>query len=227
MSRPHIVFALFPQLTQLDFTGPFEILRRWPGATVSVASRAGGRIESDGGLVFADLKRLSDIPGCDLLCVPGAADLSGALGDAEFLAQLRRLAAGAAHVTSVCTGSLVLAAAGLLEGKRAACHWGYRELLAELGAEPDPARVVRDGTFISGGGVTAGIDFALTLLAELESPQVAATIQLALEYDPAPPLHAGRPETAPPAVYQAVQSRIKARFPALRAALSAARAAPR
>lgn len=117
---PHIVFALFPQLTQLDFTGPFEILRRWPGASVTVASRAGGRIGSDGGLVFAELARLSDVHSCDLLCVPGAADLSGALGDAEFLAQLRRLAAGAKHVTSVCTGSLVLAAAGLLEGKRAA-----------------------------------------------------------------------------------------------------------
>jgi cyclohexyl-isocyanide hydratase len=221
-----IVFALFPQLTQLDFTGPFEILRRWPGATITVASRAGGRLESDGGLVFAELARLSDIPRCDLLCVPGGGDLAGALGDAEFLVQLRRLAQSAAHVTSVCTGSLLLAAAGLLEGKRAACHWGYRELLAELGARPDPGRVVRDGRFITGGGVTAGIDFALTLLAELESPEAAAVVQLALEYDPEPPLHAGRPETAPAAVRQLVQDRVDGRLPALRAALQKARTRP-
>jgi transcriptional regulator GlxA family with amidase domain len=220
MNQPRqIVFTLFPQLTQLDFTGPFEVLRRWPGATVTVASSAGGRLESDGGLVFADLAKLSDIPHCDLLCVPGGGDLAGALGDAEFLSQLRRLADSATHVTSVCTGSLLLAAAGLLHGKRAACHWAYRELLAELGARPDPGRVVRDGRFITGGGVTAGIDFALTLLAELESPETAAVVQLALEYDPKPPLSAGRPETAPAPVTQLVQSRVRARLPALRAAL--------
>ena len=194
------------------------------GASVSVASRAGGSLASDGGLVFAELVRLSDIPRCDVLCVPGGADLSGALGDPEFLAGLRRLAADAQYVTSVCTGSLVLAAAGLLQGKRAACHWAYRELLAELGAQPDPARVVRDGRFITGGGVTAGVDFALTLLAELESTELAAAIQLALEYDPAPPLNAGRPDNAPASIRDAVQSRIAGRFPALRAELQAARA---
>ncbi|HEU4582662.1 MAG TPA: DJ-1/PfpI family protein [Polyangiaceae bacterium] len=145
-----IVFALYPNLTQLDFTGPFEVFQRLPGARLHVASREGGRLRADSGLVFADVDKLSEIPACDLICVPGGYGLTAALGDAEYLAQVRRLGQSARYVTSVCTGSLVLAAAGLLQGKRATCHWAWRELLAEGGVRVESARVVRDGNCFTG-----------------------------------------------------------------------------
>jgi transcriptional regulator GlxA family with amidase domain len=201
----HIVFALFPDVTHLDFTGPHQILSRLPGAQVVVASQAGGEIEAEG-LVFARVARLADLEHCDLLCVPGGFGVTQAMADDAYLAQLRRLAAGARYVTSVCTGSLLLGAAGLLRGRRAACHWAWRDQLALFGAIPDPARVARDGHVFTGGGVTAGIDFALTIAAEIAGPDVAQAIQLAVEYAPAPPFDAGRPETAPPAVLERVQA---------------------
>src|SRR5947199_4447984 len=175
MSEPNpvIVFALFPGVTQLDFTGPHLVFSRLPGAQVILASAAGGAIEADG-IIFAGLRRLADIPRCDVVCVPGGGGVTGnAIGDQEFLGQLRRLAATARYVTSVCTGSLALGAAGLLRGKRAACHWLWRDLLPALGAIPDPGRVVRDGNIVTGGGVTAGIDFALTLTSEIGGPDAA------------------------------------------------------
>ena len=199
----HIVFALFPGVTHLDFTGPHQILCRLPGAQLVVASEAGGEIEADG-LVFAHLPRLADIEHCDLLCVPGGFGTTQAMADDAFLTQIRRLAAGARYVTSVCTGSLLLGAAGLLVGKRAACHWAWRDQLALFGATPDPARVVRDGNIFTGGGVTAGIDFALTVVAEIAGEETAQAIQLAVEYAPAPPFESGRPETAPPAVLERI-----------------------
>ena len=200
-----IVIALFPGVTHLDFTGPHQILCRLPGAKVTVASLAGGEIEADG-LVFAHLPKLSDIEACDVLLVPGGFGTTQAMGDMDFIAQIRRLADGARYVTSVCTGSLVLGAAGLLKGKRAACHWAWRDQLALFGAIPDPSRVVRDGRYITGGGVTAGIDFALTVVAELAGEEMAQGIQLAVEYAPAPPFDAGRPDTAPEAVLQRISA---------------------
>jgi len=200
-----IVIALFPGVTHLDFTGPHQILCRLPGAKVTVASLRGGEIEADG-LVFAHLPRLSDIEACDVLIVPGGFGTTEAMGDADFIAEIRRLADGARYVTSVCTGSLVLGAAGLLKGKRAACHWAWREQLALFGAIPDPARVARDGRYITGGGVTAGIDFALTMVAELAGDDMAQSIQLAVEYAPDPPFNAGRPETAPEQVLRRVSA---------------------
>lgn len=217
----HIVFALFPDVTHLDFTGPHQIFSRLPGAQVVVASQAGGEIEADG-LVFARLARLADIERCDLLCVPGGFGTTQAMADEAYLGQLRRLAAGARYVTSVCTGSLLLGAAGLLRGKRAACHWAWRDQLSLLGAIPDPARVVRDGNLFTGGGVTAGIDFALTIAAEIAGPDVAQAIQLAVEYAPAPPFDAGRPETAPPAVLERVRGIYARGMEARRAAARAA-----
>ena len=142
---------------------------------------------------------------CDLLVVPGGFGTTEAMADGAFLNEIRRLSAGARYVTSVCTGSLVLGAAGLLKGKRAACHWAWRDQLALFGAIPDPARVVRDGNVFTGGGVTAGIDFALTIAAEIAGEDVAQAIQLAVEYAPAPPFNSGRPETAPARVLERVQ----------------------
>ncbi|MBU4435023.1 MAG: DJ-1/PfpI family protein [Alphaproteobacteria bacterium] len=200
----NIVFALFPGVTHLDFTGPHQILCRLPGAKVTVASLEGGEIEADG-LVFARLPRLAEVAACDVLIVPGGFGTTEAMADPAFLDQIRRLASGARYVTSVCTGSLVLGAAGLLKGKRAACHWAWRDQLALFGAIPDPARVVRDGKVFTGGGVTAGIDFALTIAAEIAGDAMAQSIQLAVEYAPAPPFNAGRPETAPAAVLERVR----------------------
>lgn len=217
-----IVFALFPGVTQLDFTGPHQVFSRLPGAQVILASRTGEPIETDG-ITFAGLRRLADIPRCDVICVPGGFGATdNAIADEEFLRELRRLAAGARYVTSVCTGSLVLGAAGLLRGRRAACHWAWRELLSAFGAIPDPARVVRDGNVVTGGGVTAGIDFALSLAAELAGTETAQAIQLGIEYAPAPPFDAGRPEIAPPEVLARATERYATGADQRRAAVEAA-----
>jgi transcriptional regulator GlxA family with amidase domain len=220
----HIVFALFPNLTQLDFTGPFEVLWRLPGSRVTVASRQGGELTSDSGLTFGGLTKLADIPSCDLFCVPGGSGLTEALLDEEYMSEVRRLGQSARYLTSVCSGSLILAAAGLIDGKRAACHWNWRELLGENGVTADERRVVRDGQLITGGGVTAGIDFALTVVGELAGAEVAQAIQLAIEYAPIPPFDAGRPETAPPAVLRQVQGWSDGRRAERRAAMQTARA---
>ncbi|WP_404478850.1 DJ-1/PfpI family protein [Novosphingobium sp. BL-52-GroH] len=147
---------------------------------------------------------MADIERCDLLCIPGGADQS-AITAPDMLAEIRRLAASSRYITSVCNGSLILGAAGLLHGIRSACHWAMRERLAEYGAIPDHGRVVRDGHIITGGGVTAGIDFALTCASEISGELVAQAIQLLIEYAPAPPFDCGRPETASPAVMHALQ----------------------
>lgn len=201
-----VVFALYPNITQLDFTGPYEVFNRLPGAQVILASRDGGTIEGDGGITFANVKKLADIESCALICVPGGFGTVEAMEDRAFVAQVRRLALGAQYVTSVCTGSLLLGAAGLLRGKNAACHWAWRDLLSHFGAKPDPARVVRDGNIITGGGVTAGIDMAFTVMAEIAGAEFAQGLQLSLEYAPAPPFNSGRPEIAPPNILARVQA---------------------
>ena len=202
-----VVFALYPHVTQLDFTGPHEVLARLPGARCVLASSTGGDLEADGGLVFTKVQRLAEIERSGLICVPGGFGTIEAIEDQELLAQLRRLAKNARYVTSVCTGALVLGAAGLLRGKRATSHWAWRETLSAFGATPDPARVVRDGNVITGGGVTAGIDFALTVLAEVAGDEFAQSVQLGIEYAPAPPFNSGRPELAPAHVLANTQQR--------------------
>jgi len=217
-----IVFALFPNLTQLDFTGPFEVFQRMPDVRIRLASRQGGLLRADSGLLFAELTPLSDVAGCDLICVPGGYGVAAALRDAEFVAHVRRLGQSARYITSVCTGSLLLAAAGLLEGKRATCHWAWRELLAESGVQVESARVVRDGNCITGGGVTAGIDFALAVVAEIAGAEVAQGIQLSMEYAPQPPFDAGSPQSAPPAVLERTRASALLLLDERRAALHAA-----
>lgn len=197
-----IVFAVFPGMTQLDFTGPYQFLSRVPGSEVIVASAAGGEVTSEG-LTFAGTRRLADVDACELICVPGGAEATKVALDEDFVGEIRRLGLSARYVTSVCTGSLILGAAGLLEGRRAACHWASRHLLPLFGAIADDGRVVRDGSVITGGGVTAGIDFALAVLAELGGAELAQSIQLQFEYAPQPPFDAGSPHTAPPEVLAA------------------------
>jgi cyclohexyl-isocyanide hydratase len=208
-----VVFALFPRITQLDFTGPLEVLARMPGASVVLAASQGGNLTADGGLVFANVRALDEVKDCALLCVPGGFGCTAAMEDPVYIAALRRLGAQARYVTSVCTGSLLLGAAGMLRGKRAACHWAFRELLPLFGAIPDEGRVVRDGNIITGGGVTAGIDMALTVVAEVAGQGVAEAVQLAIEYAPEPPFQAGRPELASASVVAAVRGRFERLWP--------------
>jgi cyclohexyl-isocyanide hydratase len=218
-----IVFALYPRITQLDFTGPFEVFSRLPGARCVLASVAGGAIQADGGLTFTGVVKLADVRECSLLCVPGGFGTVAALEDRAFLTEITRLGMRAQYVTSVCTGSLLLAAAGLLRGRRAACHWAWRDLLPAFGVTPDPARVVRDGNVMTGGGVTAGIDMALTLMAEIAGIDFAQAVQLSLEYAPEPPFDCGRPERARPDIVAAVQQRMAAMVDARAAVQRAAR----
>lgn len=203
-----IVFALYPRVTQLDFTGPFEVFARLPGARCVLAATTGETIVADGGLTFANIVPLAAVADCEVLCVPGGFGTIAALDDRAYLSELRRLASRARYVTSVCTGSLLLAAAGLLAGRRAACHWAWRDGLAAFGVTADAARVVRDGRFITGGGVTAGIDLALTVMAEIAGRDYAEAVQLALEYAPAPPFDAGRPDSVRPPVLAAATRRL-------------------
>jgi cyclohexyl-isocyanide hydratase len=219
-----IVETIYPGMTQLDFTAPHTIFSRIPGASVVVASASGGPVESDGGLVFAGTRRMAEVERCDLLFVPGGYAATDVINDEAFMREFRRLAAGARYLTSVCTGSIVLGAAGLLKGKRAACHWAWRDMLPLFGAIVDEARVARDGNVITGGGVTAGVDFALTVAAEIGGAAVAQAIQLGVEYAPEPPFDAGRPETAAPAVLAQVKARLATQLPARRAAAEAAAA---
>jgi len=203
----HVVIPLFEGVTPLDFAGPYQFLRVLPEMDIRLAAIGRKEIVADG-LTFGALHDLERMESCDILLVPGGLGCIAALENPRFLAAIRRLAENATYISSVCTGSLILAAAGLLDGRRAACHWAFRELLAAFGAIPDSARMVRDGNRITGGGVTAGIDFALSLIAELRGIEAAQGAQLLLEYAPEPPFAAGLPEMAPQLVLEAITLRL-------------------
>lgn len=191
----HIVFAIFDKMTHLDFTGPHQVFSYIPEARITVASLGGRDVEARG-MVFGGLADLSEVESCDVLCLPGGAGVSAVIVDEAFMREIRRLAGGACYLTSVCTGSLILGAAGLLRGKRATTHWSSLDVLELLEAIPDKARVVRDGNVITGGGVTAGIDFGLIAVAEIFGRAVAEAIELRMEYAPFPPFGVGRPDLA-------------------------------
>ena len=201
-----VVVPVYDGVTQLDFTGPHQFLSRTPDVQVRVASLDGRPVTADR-LTFSNLEDLGAIAACDVLLVPGGGGCLNAIENDRFLEEIARLGATARYLTSVCTGSLILGAAGFLRGRRAACHWAWRELLPLFGAIVDEGRVVRDGNILSGGGVTAGIDFVLALIAELRGPRVAEMVQLGLEYAPQPPFDSGRPDTAPAEVLEAVNAR--------------------
>ncbi|CAN5758668.1 DJ-1/PfpI family protein [soil metagenome] len=192
----HIGILLFPNVTQLDATGPAQVLCRVPGAKLHMIWKTLDPVPTDAGFAIVPTTTFADCPQLDVICVPGGGGQIQLMTDPETLAFLRQQATGARYVTSVCTGSLVLGAAGLLKGYRSACHWAGLDLLKDFGAIPVAERVVRDRNRISGGGVTAGIDFGLTLAAELAGEEVARSIQLMLEYDPQPPFDSGSPEKA-------------------------------
>src|SRR5665213_1910164 len=198
---------VFPDLTQLDLTGPYEILARVPGAETLLIWKTLEPVRSEFGLTILPMATFESCGPLDLVMVPGGAGVNPLLEDDEVLAFLRRTAAAARYVVGICTGSLVLGAAGLLRGKRASTHWMSHDLLAQFGAIPVRERVVVDGNVFTGGGVTAGIDVALRVAAEIAGRETAEAIQLAVEYDPAPPFAAGSPERAPQAVLDRVLTR--------------------
>ncbi|MGE1175495.1 isonitrile hydratase [Pseudomonas sp. BW7P1] len=202
-----IGFLLFPQVQQLDLTGPYDVLASLPDVQVHLIWKDLVPVTSSTGLLLKPTITFDDCPNLDVICVPGGAGVGPLMEDEQTLAFIKAQAAQARYVTSVCTGSLVLGAAGLLQGKRATTHWAYHELLPTLGAIAVKDRVVRDGNLFTGGGITAGIDFALTLAEELVGADKAQLIQLQLEYAPAPPFDAGSPETAPSGIVEEARKR--------------------
>ncbi|MFJ1298576.1 DJ-1/PfpI family protein [Pseudomonadota bacterium AL_CKDN230030165-1A_HGKHYDSX7] len=202
----NVVMLLYPRLTQLDLTGPFEVFTRVKEMRLALVSSQAGLVTDSGGLRLFAEHGYDDCPPADLLFVPGGPGQLELMQDAATLDFLRRQAAGAQYITSVCTGSLVLAAAGLLRGYRATSHWLSLPQLALLGAQPVAERVVWDRNRITGAGVTSGIDFALTLVAGLYGQERAERIQLSMEYDPQPPFASGSPRTAGAPVVDAVRA---------------------
>ena len=203
-----IGILLYPNVTQLDATGPAQVLSRVPGAKMHMIWKTRDPVPTDAGFSIVPTTTFADCPQLDVVCVPGGGGQVELMVDPETLDFLRKQAAKARYVTSVCTGSLILGAAGLLKGYKSACHWAWRDMLKDFGATPVAERVVRDRNRISGGGVTAGIDFGLTVAAELAGEEVAKSIQLVLEYDPQPPFDAGSPEKAGPERVKRIYERL-------------------
>jgi cyclohexyl-isocyanide hydratase len=204
----HIGMLLYPGFTQLDLTGPFELMHRIPDAKVHLLWKTRDPITSDSGMTFVPSMALRECPPLDVVFVPGGNGQMPLMTDPEVLGFLREQGSRARYVTSVCTGSLLLGAAGLLKGYKATSHWAFTELLPMFGAEPTSGRVVIDRNRITAGGVTAGIDFGLQLVAEICGEAVAKEIQLGLEYDPAPPFRCGHPSVADPAMVASVKKRL-------------------
>jgi cyclohexyl-isocyanide hydratase len=209
MSAPlQIGLVIFPMVTQLDFTGPLQVFSSVPGARVHLIWKRIEPVASDSVLALTPTTTFADCPQLDVICVPGGVGTDDMVNDEEMLEFLRRQALGAKYVTSVCTGSLVLGAAGLLKGYRATTHWSAMDHLAPFGAVPAKTRVCVDRNRVTGGGVTAGIDFALTLVSIMVDRPTAEMIQLRLEYNPAPPFNSGSPDTAPPEILARMRERI-------------------
>jgi cyclohexyl-isocyanide hydratase len=201
----HIGFFIFPEMTQIDFTEPYEVFSRLPDTSVHVIARTPDPVRSDRGLVVVPSVTCEECPALDVLVVPGGPGTRHVVEDNDALEFLRRQAEKATYVTAVCTGSLVLGAAGLLWGYRASTHWLSLPLLELYGATAVRERVVVDRNRVTAGGCTAGLDFAFRLAAMLRGETIAQQIQLQLEYDPAPPFNSGSPITAPREVVDAAR----------------------
>ena len=199
---------VFPNVQQLDLTGPYEVLASAQGAEVELVWKDINPVMSSTRLPLSPTATFDGCPPLDVLCIPGGGGINALLEDQVVLDFVRERAAQARYVTSVCSGALVLGAAGLLKGKRATTHWYAHDFLAEFGAIPVDARIVEDGKLITAGGVTSGIDFGLALVARVFGQAEAETVQLSLEYAPAPPFRAGTPAEAPPAVLAQAKERL-------------------
>jgi cyclohexyl-isocyanide hydratase len=194
----NIGFVIFPNLTQLDFTGPLQVLSRLSQSATHIVAKSAAPVPSDCGLGLVPTHTFASCPPLDLICIPGGSEgVAGIINDSETIDFVRQKAGAAKYVTSVCTGAFVLGVAGLLKGRRATTHWAYTDLLPLVGATHEKARVVKDDNVITGGGVTAGIDLGLSVIAEIAGETTARRVQLGLEYDPAPPFDSGNPDKAP------------------------------
>jgi cyclohexyl-isocyanide hydratase len=214
LDRHHVAMTLqigmllYPDLTQLDLTGPFEVLHRVPDSRVHLVWKDTQPVRADSGLALLPTTTLTDCPPLDIVFVPGGRGQVALMTDQPVLDFLRNQGRTARYVTSVCTGALLLGAAGLLTGYDATTHWAFVQLLPAFGARHVPGRVVVDRNRITGGGVTAGIDFGLRMVAELAGEDLAKAIQLVIEYDPAPPFRSGHPDVADPALVAKVRKRL-------------------
>lgn len=208
-----IAFLLFPGQTQLDMTGPAQFLSRLPGAKTDYVWKTRDPVPNDAGFSIVPTATFAEVSRVDLLCIPGGVGVSEVMNDDAAMDWIRHAGAEAEWVTSVCTGSLILGAAGLLKGYKATTHWSWHHHLARFGAEPVKARTVIDRNRVTGGGVTAGIDFALTLIAHIHGERLAQMLQLGLEYDPAPPVDTGSPEKAGPELVEAYRAAVAKNFP--------------
>ncbi|MBQ2262069.1 MAG: DJ-1/PfpI family protein [Loktanella sp.] len=204
----HIGFLVFPSIQQLDLAGPYEVFASVPEASVSLIWKDTSPVESSSGIWFTPTTTFDTCPALDLICIPGGGGVNPLLTDETVLAFVRNAARTCRLVTSVCTGSLVLGAAGLLDGKRATSHWNAVDLLDHFGAIPTSGRTVRDGSIVTAGGVTSGIDFGLEIIADLFGRDTAEIVQLGLEYDPAPPFASGTPQSARPEILAASRDRL-------------------
>jgi len=208
MSLFNIGFVIFPDLTQLDFTGPQQVLARLPQSAMHIVAKSAAPVPSDSALSLVPTHTFENCPRLDLICIPGGiTGVVRAMGDRETIAFIQRQSSTAKYVTSVCTGAFVLGAAGLLKGRRATTHWAFTELLPLVGATHEKKRVVKDGNLITAGGVTSGIDFGLRVVADLAGDTVAQGIQLSLEYDPDPPFASGHPDRASESVMASLSPR--------------------
>lgn len=225
MANFNVGFVIFPDLTQLDFTGPLQVLAKLPQSTIHIIAKSEAPVPSDCGLSLVPTRTFANCPQLDLICVPGGvAGVIGAIGDRATVDFVRLQAERATYVTSVCTGAFVLGVAGLLKGRRVTTHWAYTDLLPLVGATYEKASVVRDGNLITAGGVTSGIDFGLSVVAELAGEATARTVQLGIEYDPAPPFNSGHPDRAPAVIKSALADRYRNANSALRADIERAEA---
>ncbi|MFJ2990801.1 DJ-1/PfpI family protein [Collimonas sp. NPDC087041] len=200
----HVNIITVPDMVQLDITGPYEVLARTPGWTVNLVAATREAVRTDRGLrLLPDVTRATARPS-NILVIPGGTGIDTAMLDAEWVDYVRTESAKCDYVFGVCTGSLLLGAAGLLKGKRAGGHWQARDMLSQFGATVSNERMTRDGNIYTSGGVTSGIDMALRVVADIAGLETAQKIQLAMEYDPAPPFAGGTPYTSPPEIVAAV-----------------------
>jgi cyclohexyl-isocyanide hydratase len=214
MTEPlRIVFLLFPNVTQLDLTGPAQVLSRLGNTRLDLVWKTLEPVPTDAGFSILPTATFADVPHADILCVPGGFGINDVIADDEAMGWVQAVGKDATWVTSVCTGSLILGAAGLLDGYRAGCHWAQRDMLTLFNAIPVDARTVVDRNRVTGGGVTAGIDFALTLTAMIRGEGHAKAVQLSLEYDPSPPYDCGSPASAGPEIVAAYQRRVQSLVP--------------
>jgi cyclohexyl-isocyanide hydratase len=210
MNALHIGMLMYPGMTHLDFTGPDQVLSRLDNATIHHVWKSTDVVVADSGLRLVPSTTLAACPDLDVLFVGGGAGQVALMADDDVLAFVRRQASQAAWVTAVCTGSLILGAAGLLQGKRATTHWAFVDLLPMFGAVFTEGRVVVDGNVVTGGGVTAGLDFAITLVERIAGADMARAVTLDLEYDPQPPFACGHPRSADQGLVERVRTTLRA-----------------